>query len=185
MATVNQSRTYADIELPTKQQMKRLPTRAMLSFALRCVQRVRRFYDSRHPQCGTALDRVLEEVSKVCQGKRPQMANAEIQFALKHAQHQGARFVAQAVNYLAHAAMYVDRNRDSEDCHLATYKAWLAIAAAYNADADLSFIFAARDDFDYLVVICDAPEVPGTPVQGDEIDPSESGELGPLWSGAL
>jgi len=180
MKPMNSQTMYTDIELPTKHDLKRLPLRAMLGFGLRCLRRVQSYYASGHPSAGQAIENALTTVENFVRGERPQVNGAELRFAIKHAKHQGARFVAQAVEFLAHAVLYADRNRDQEDAQMAAYKTWLAISAAYNADADLSFIFAARDDFDYLTVVSEER----FPAQGPSLDPGEQGLLGPLWAGA-
>ncbi|QDU97032.1 hypothetical protein [Lignipirellula cremea] len=171
---------YTDIDLPSKHQLKQLSLRAMLAFGSRCVRRVQSMYASRHPGCEEAIENALRSVEAFARGERPQVNGAELRFMAKYAQHQGARYVAQAVTYLAHASLHADRNRDAEDAKTAVYKTWMAVASAYNAEPDLSFVFAARDDFDYLSVVSEA----AYPEQGPSLDPGEQGLLGPFWVGA-
>lgn len=172
--------TYADIGLPTKAELKRLPLRAMLALACRCVRRVQRFYSSAHPACPRAIERGIQAAEQYARGEALEVNGGELRFATKHARNRGSKFVAQAVTYLAHAALYANRNQDEADADAAAYQAAMAIVTAYNADSDLSFLFAARDDFDYISVVVPAVY----PQQGPSIDASEAGAMGPLWQGA-
>lgn len=174
----HQTLDFTDLELPSRKQLEALPLRSILALASRCVRRVQSLYSSQHARCSDAIEEGIRAAEDVARGDRPEIRGADIKFAVKWARNQGSRFVASAVLNLAQATLFADRNKDREDAELACYKAWLAIAAAYNADPDPSFIFTAMDDFAYLAVMSDGrfPNV-GTP-----IDPSADGPLGSIWT---
>lgn len=168
----------SELTLPTKQQLKRLSLRGMLALSARCVRRVQSLYSSQHPGAERAIEAGVQAAEAYAAGRTPQVVLAELRFATKFARNQGSRFVATAATYLAEAALLAARGGDVEDGHLATYRAWLAIASAYNADPDLSFVFTALDDFERLVVLCDE----SFPEAGAPIDAGKEGDLGPLWT---
>jgi len=126
------------------------------------------------------LEDTLQAAEAFARGDDFQINGAEIQFMVKYARNQGSRYVAQSASYLAYATLFAVRCRDEEDISKAVDRAWMAIATAYNADPDLSYVFAARDDFDYLSVIAGDKVTQA----GDAIDAGENGAMGPLWSDA-
>ncbi len=181
MTTINlPSSVYSDIQLPSKGQLRQLSRRALVAFVCRCVRRVQRFYSSGHSACVETLENTLQAAEAYARGEKFKIDGPAIHFMVKYARNQGSRYVAQAASYLAYTTLFSARCRDEEDLMKAVDRAWMAIATAYNADPDLSYVFAAREDFDYLIVIA------GDQVYeaGDAVEAGEAGAMGPLWTGA-
>lgn len=146
------AKEYREVEIPTRAELSRLNRRALIAFAARCVRRSQAFYQSRHSGCTAAIEQALVAAESFARGAAFSVSGSQIKFAVKYAANRGSRYVAQAALFLAQATVISDQVENETDASNAVYKAWLAIAAAYNADPELSWLFAARDDFDYLSV---------------------------------
>lgn len=171
------TKEYREAELPTRNELAKLCRRALIAFAARCVRRSQAFYQSRHSGCAAAVEQAIVAAEHFSAGERFSVSGSLIKFAVKHAQNRGSRYVGQAALFLAQATVISDQVENETDASNAVYKAWLAIAAAYNADAELSWLFAARDDFDYLSV----KHRGHARVLGLPVDAMSEGPLGGLW----
>lgn len=176
-ATLTTDKLYRDVELPTRNQLGQLSRRAIIAFAARCVRRSQSCYQSHHPGCPAAIEQAIAAAEKFARGERFSVSGAQIKFAVKHALNRGSRYIAQAALFLAQATVISDQVENETDASNAVYKAWLAIAAAYNAAPELSWLFAARDDFDFLSV----KHRGNARVLGQAVNAAGDGPLGGLW----
>lgn len=168
---------YTEIEIPTRTDLSRLSRRALLALAARCVRRSQSLYQSRHLACQGALEQAISAAEQFTRGESFSVSGSQIKFAVKYAANRGSRYAAQAALYLAQATVIADQVESATDASNVVYKAWMAIAAAYNANPELSWLFAARDDFDYLSITHR-----GTALQpGNVINACADGPLGQLW----
>jgi len=188
--------------LPTEQELKQLPLRAMVAYAVRCARRVqgilvatRQIPDyERHVN---DVETALHAAESFCVGQlrnateavraaahaasyvaSVESVDAEARDAAKFAMHPVYAAFASA-QAAAHAA---SSSADDATAAGAAYDVAHAVADAYgaaraSADAIEAARPAARREFDYLskMELGDFPEL------GQTIDPSENGPLGPFW----
>jgi hypothetical protein len=173
-------------ELPTQEDLYKLPSRAIVAYAVRCARRVQplfslaegRMKDLERRQA--AVEGALRSAERFCVTE--DLADTIAADAV--AAYAAASFAAEAVAaftaaYVAYAAA-VANTADTAD-FAAESAAEVAAAAEAAADAKTvateAKFAAARADYDRLVSL----GLGTYPELGQPIDPGESGPLGPYW----
>ncbi|MCY2991870.1 MAG: hypothetical protein NTY19_28935 [Planctomycetota bacterium] len=187
--------------LPTPDELKTLPLRAMVVYAVRCARRVQPLFGlareiPHHEKHLAAIEIALTLSEQYCRGEliatayavRAAYAVADAAAYAARAAHtvvaaakaayaadDAARTVYAAAYFSGHARSGAYAARLAAAYAAATGAAGRAACAAAHFADDAKC--AARSDYDCLRALN-----PGeTPSLGSPLDPSESGPLGPLW----
>jgi hypothetical protein len=174
-------------ELPSVEELKQLPLRAIVAYATRCARRVVPLFEfaelkPRHKKDLKYAILVAEEFARgetnaeFSDSVRSDALSAAVHYADLSAAVNAARAAADA----AYAAV----NAARADAAYAAYAARAAADAAYaavyttaaRAAADAAYA-AVYTDFKSLINL----RLGRYPELGEPIDPSEKGPLGPLW----
>lgn len=183
-------------ELPTEDDLKKLPLGAIVAYAVRCARRVQPLYGcaahvAELPKHEASIEGTISLAEKFClshEVKEKDAAYGAAYHAMDAADSAAAKAVARAAAAAARAAGYafdLPKNAVYDQPLYASRVAAEAVdgakaaarAAGHAAVGAGAFAAAARADFDRLRQLN-----PGNyPKLGQPIDPTENGPLGPLW----
>ena len=179
-------------ELPTKEELRALPRRAIVAYAARCARRVQPLYRSRDKRRVQAVDDAIALAEWFAKGE-PLIVGEASEGGLPDVMYgAGAAFAAAFAAARAARAAFADPAAAAADASKGAAAAAdaaiyllgddalanAAAAAARAADAARGLlVVAARADYERLRSICRQ----ALPELGDPIDPGENGPMGPLW----
>ena len=181
-------------ELPTEEDLKKLPLGAIVAYAARCARRVQPLYAravgiAELPKHEATVEGAISLAEEFCLSHVVGAAAYDAAYDARTAAHAAdAKEAAHAAAGAARAAAYAFDlpkcavyDRPVYASRVATEAADAALAAARaaaQASADAAAVLAAaRADFDRLL----ARNQGAYPELGQPLDPTESGPLGPLW----
>jgi len=160
-------------ELPTEEELRALPRRAIVAYAARCARYVQPLYRSKDERHVQAVEDAIALAERFAKGEPPRAGEASEAILAMVLADSYAAYAARAAAKAVYAA-----DADAEAAR-AGANAARAAAFAGGPAADAArrlLVISARADYERLRSIC--PQ--GFGELGEPIDPGENGPLGPL-----
>ena len=175
------------MSLPSREDLAKLPARAIVAYAVRCARRVEPRYAaamSDRPDLIAAVGSAIQQAERFASGDATVLDDAIADAADRAARAAHTAAVADAADAAARAAHAAARaahaavdaaHVTARAAHAAAFAASFAAFAAADAADAAAFVHAANHDFQRLTELARSGE-------DLAISPSEDGPLGPLWA---